>query len=306
MKRAALIALLVRALSTVEELRATFGLGNAIKNGVVTVITGRPNAGKSTLLNALVGEERAIVSSIAGTTRDLIEDEVILGGLRFRFVDTAGLRETTDEIEAMGVARTRARAGQAALLVYVFDLTTEENEGVGLVPARVEADVAALLEGREIPVLLVGNKADLGTPGSGPTPRSAAAAPGAGRHDAEPASLVRATSGQRPTLHPAIRISAHTPADIHRLKTALLETARTAGLDASATATIITNVRHHAALSRAADALRAVLAGLATGIGTELAAYDLRAALAALGEITGDVTPDDLLGSIFGRFCIGK
>ena len=295
--RPALTALLVRVLGTVEELRATFGLGNAIKNGVVTVIAGRPNAGKSTLLNALVGEERAIVSHIAGTTRDLIEDEVMLGGLRFRFVDTAGLRETTDEIEALGVARPRARAGQAALLVYVFDLTTEENAGPGLVPARVENDVAALLEGREIPVLLVGNKADLGTPGSSPAHARSAAAAGL-----QPGAAGAGRVGQ----YSAIRISAHAPADIQRLKAALLETARAAGLDANATATIITNARHHAALSCAADALRAVLANLTSGLGTELVAYDLRAALTALGEITGDVTPDDLLGSIFGRFCIGK
>ncbi len=265
--RPALTALLVRALDSVEELRATFGLGNAIKNGVVTVIAGRPNAGKSTLLNALVGEERAIVSAIAGTTRDLIEDDVLLGGLRFRFVDTAGLRETTDEVEAIGVARTRARAGQAALLVYVFDLTTATA-------AQVEVDVTELLAGREIPVLLVGNKADA-------------------------ALQTAAPDG-------ALSISAHQPADIQRLKTALLDTARRAGLDASATATIITNARHHAALTRAANALRAVLTGLGSGLGTELIAYDLRAGLTALGEITGDVTPDDLLGSIFGRFCIGK
>ncbi len=265
--RPALTALLVRVLGTVEELRATFGLGNAIKNGVVTVIAGRPNAGKSTLLNALVGEERAIVSAIAGTTRDLIEDEVTLGGLRFRFVDTAGLRETTDEIEAMGVARTRARAGQAALLVYVFDLATTTALDVAL-------DVAELLAGRDVPVLLIGNKDDVAGHGSAP--------------------------------EGALRISAHRPADIQRLKAALLDTARAAGLDASGTAAVITNARHHAALTRAAEAIRSVLTGMAEGLGTELLAYDLRAALAALGEITGDVTPDDLLGSIFGRFCIGK
>ncbi len=267
--RPALTALLVRVLGTVEELRASFILGNAIKNGVVTVIAGRPNAGKSTLLNALVGEERAIVSAIAGTTRDLIEDEVSIGGLRFRFVDTAGLRETTDEIEAIGVARTRARAIQAALLVYVYDLTTASA-------LDVATDVAALLEGREIPVLLLGNKLDA--------------------TEAQPAAQ----------LSGALNLSAHNPLDIQRLKTALLDTARAAGLDANATATVITNARHYAALTRAADALRNVLNGLSTQLGTELIAYDLRAGLAALGEITGDVTPDDLLGSIFGRFCIGK
>ena len=283
--RPALTALLARVLDTVEELRATFGLGNAIKNGVVTVIAGRPNAGKSTLLNALVGEERAIVSHIAGTTRDLIEDEVTLGGLRFRFVDTAGLRETTDEIEALGVQRTRARAGQAALLVYVYDLTTETAP-----EAEAEADVTALLAGREIPVLLVGNKADAQVARTS-SPRSGAA---------DTASALDA--GQRPALH----ISAHDPADIQHLKAALLDVARAAGLDATGTATVITNARHFAALTRAAEALRAVLAGLSTGLGTELVAYDLRAALTGLGEITGDVTPDDLLGSIFGRFCIGK
>lgn len=291
--RAALTALLVRVLGAVEELRATFGLGNAIKNGVVTVIAGRPNAGKSTLLNALVGEERAIVSAIAGTTRDLIEDEVTLGGLRFRFVDTAGLRETTDEIEAIGVARTRTRAGQATLLVYVYDLTTGTL-------TDAETDVTALVGEREIPVLLVGNKADVARIADPRAPSAAVANPAL----PPTGSLAVLVAGGRPALH--LHLSAHAAADIQRLKAALLETARVAGLDASGTAAIITNARHHAALGRAAEALRGVLAGLHTGLGTELVAYDLRAALAALGEITGDVTPDDLLGSIFGRFCIGK
>lgn len=270
--RPALLALLVRVLETVEELRASFGLGNAIKNGVVTVIAGRPNAGKSTLLNALLNEERAIVSAIAGTTRDQIEDEITLGGLRFRFVDTAGLRETTDVVEAIGVARTRARARQAALLVYLFDLATAT-------PAEVETDIAALLDGHDIPVLRVGNKRDTAT---------------------EAQAAVFATTEE------TVLISAHHRPDVETLKRALLDTARRAGLDATGTATIVTNARHYAALTEAATGLREVLGGLHTQLGTELIAIDLRRALRALGEITGDITPDDLLGSIFGRFCIGK
>ncbi len=274
--RPRLRTLLVRALDEVETLRASFAAGNAIKNGVVTVIAGRPNAGKSTLLNALLNEEKAIVSPIAGTTRDLIEDEITLGGLRFRFVDTAGLRDdTTDEIERLGVARTRARARQAALLVYLFDLTTAT-------PAEVATDVAELRAAADtptLPMLIVGNKQDEAT-----------------------AEQLATFAGQADFL----LISAHQRAGLDALRTALLAAVRAAGLDGTGAATIITNARHAAALTQAGAALREILSTLHTGLGTELVAADLRRALGHLGEITGDVTPDDLLGSIFSRFCIGK
>ncbi len=138
--RTGLVVLLQEVQALVRRLLRSFELGNVIKNGVITVIAGRPNAGKSTLLNALLNEERAIVSAVAGTTRDLIEDEVSIEGIRFRFVDTAGLRETTDEVESIGVERTRQRVRQAALLLYLFDLTTS-------IPSEVQAEIEALNPG---------------------------------------------------------------------------------------------------------------------------------------------------------------
>ena len=277
--REGLTKLLNSVLSRVEELRQSFRLGNAIKNGVTTVIAGAPNAGKSTLLNALLNEDKAIVSEIAGTTRDLIEDEIMLGGLRFRFVDTAGLRETTDTVEAIGVARTRRRASEAALLIYLIDLTTIENIGSSILDDDA-AELQQLNPGNRIPTLIVGNKRDL---------------------------VSKSTADIfRQKFPAAALLSAQYRDGLLDLQDALLDMARTNGLDASASSTIVTNARHVAALQAAATAIREVLAGLATGLGTELVAFDLRRALTHLGEITGDITPDDLLSSIFGRFCIGK
>ena len=270
--RTGLVALLEEVQALVRRLLRSFELGNVIKNGVVTVIAGRPNAGKSTLLNALLNEERAIVSAVAGTTRDLIEDEVSLDGIRFRFVDTAGLRETTDEVESIGVERTRQRVRQAALLLYLFDLTTAT-------PTDVQAEIEALNPGGQIATLAVGNKRDLAT-----EPQLAA---------------FRAQSN-------ILLIAANHGEGLDELRAALLQRARGTGLDQTGAATIVTNLRHARSLEKTDAALHAVLVGLASGAGTELVAADLRQALAALGEITGEISSDDLLTSIFTQFCIGK
>ena len=270
--RTGLVALLEEVQALVRRLLRSFELGNVIKNGVVTVIAGRPNAGKSTLLNALLNEERAIVSAVAGTTRDLIEDEVSLDGIRFRFVDTAGLRETTDEVESIGVERTRQRVRQAALLLYLFDLTTAT-------PTDVQAEIEALNPGGQIATLAVGNKRDLAT-----EPQLAA---------------FRAQSN-------ILLIAANHGEGLDELRVALLQRARGTGLDQTGAATIVTNLRHARSLEKTDAALHAVLVGLASGAGTELVAADLRQALAALGEITGEISSDDLLTSIFTQFCIGK
>jgi tRNA modification GTPase len=270
--RTGLVALLEEVQALVRRLLRSFELGNVIKNGVITVIAGRPNAGKSTLLNALLNEERAIVSAVAGTTRDLIEDEVSIEGIRFRFVDTAGLRETTDEVESIGVERTRQRVRQAALLLYLFDLTTST-------PAEIQAEIEALNPGGQIPTLVVGNKRDL----------------------ASEAQLAAFRA-----LPATILIAAGRGDGLADLQTALLERARGSGLDQTGTSTIVTNLRHARSLEKTNAALDAVLVGLATGAGTELVAADLRQALAALGEITGEISSDDLLTSIFTQFCIGK
>ncbi|RZK35452.1 MAG: GTP-binding protein, partial [Hymenobacter sp.] len=271
--RTGLTRLLGEVQSVVSGLLGSFELGNVIKNGITTVIAGRPNAGKSTLLNALLREERAIVSAIPGTTRDFIEDEVSIDGLRFRFVDTAGLRDNpADEVEAIGVQRTRQRIGQAALLLYLFDLTA-------MTPAEVQADLAEFRAAHpRLPVLLVGNKQDAATPAQ------------LAAFDQLNAQLIAA--GQRQGLE--------------KLQAALLTQVRGAGLATSGTATIVTNVRHARALEAASQHLAAVQEGLATGRGTELLAADLRHALGSLGEITGDISTDDLLTSIFTQFCIGK
>ena len=273
--RTGLARLLTEVQGVVAGLLRSFELGNAIKNGITTVIAGRPNAGKSTLLNALLREERAIVSAIPGTTRDFIEDEVSIEGLRFRFVDTAGLRDDpADEIEAIGVQRTRQRIGQAALLLYLFDLTA-------LTPAEVQAEVAELTATHpRLPVLVVGNKQDAAT-------AAQLTAFGVG--------------GAAPLL-----LAASQGLGLEALQAALVAQVRGAGLANTGSSTIVTNVRHARALEVAAEHLSAVREGLETNRGTELLAADLRHALAALGEITGEISSDDLLTSIFTQFCIGK
>ena len=282
--RTGLAALLAEVRGVVQGLLRSFELGNVIKNGITTVIAGRPNAGKSTLLNALLREERAIVSAIPGTTRDFIEDEVSIDGLRFRFVDTAGLRDdTADEVEAIGVARTRERVRKASLLLYLFDLAE-------LTPGAVRAEIQALTIGLKLPVLAVGNKTDL------------ASAEALAAFDA----AFRAGHSGAATEIPLVLLAAGQNQGLEALQTALTKQVRGSALENNASATIVTNVRHARALETAAAHLAAVQTGLDTGFGTELLAADLRHALAALGEITGEISSEDLLTSIFTQFCIGK
>ena len=270
--RTGLLALLQEVQDLVRRLLRSFELGNVIKNGVTTVIAGRPNAGKSTLLNALLNEERAIVSAVAGTTRDLIEDEVSLDGIRFRFVDTAGLRDTTDVVESIGVERTMKRVQQAALVIYLFDLTDTT-------PAVLGAEIQELHLPAATPVFAIGNKLDVAS-------------------EQEIAAF-----RNRPNT---VLIAASRGDGLDELRQLLLDRVRGEGLDRTGSSTIVTNLRHARSLEDAVLALDAVLAGIATGTGTELLAADLRQALAALGEITGEISSDDLLTSIFTQFCIGK
>ncbi|SNC63561.1 tRNA modification GTPase trmE [Hymenobacter gelipurpurascens] len=270
--RTGLVKLLREVQALVRRLLRSFELGNVIKHGVTTVIAGRPNAGKSTLLNALLNEERAIVSEVAGTTRDLIEDEVSLDGIRFRFVDTAGLRDTTDLVESIGVERTLKRVQQAALVIYLFDITSTT-------PAQLQAEIEALSLPATIPVLAVGNKMDVAS-------------------DAEIAAF---QSGPNTAL-----IAASRGDGLDELRETLLARVRGEGLDRAGSSTIVTNVRHARSLEQASQHLDAVLSGLAAGTGTELLAADLRHALSDLGQITGEISNDDLLTSIFTQFCIGK
>lgn len=261
--------LIGKLLNAIEGLISSFHLGNVIKNGVPTVIAGKPNAGKSTLLNALLNEEKAIVSDIPGTTRDFIEDELNIGGISFRFIDTAGLRETTDKIEAMGVERTQAKMKQASLIIYLFDLSSETL-------TEVHRDINKL-ENLGIPFIAVGNKLDSAQP-----------------------ELLEALQ-QIPNM---LFISAGKKENLEALKDKLLEM-----IEADTfknTNTIVTNVRHYDSLLQTRNALQEVLSGIDNGVTNDFLALDIRNSLYHLGEITGEITTDDLLANIFSKFCIGK
>ena len=248
----------------------SFDLGNVIKNGVPTVIAGKPNAGKSTLLNALLNEDKAIVSEIAGTTRDFIEDEIIIGGVSFRFIDTAGLRETTDTIEAIGVARTQAKMKQASLIIYLFDL-----ELLDIVEMNKEINI---LENAGVPFLKLGNKVDKVTE-----------------------SFVEGLQKQHPDM---LFLSAKDPEQVETLKTRILELVN---LDKFKRGdTVVTNIRHYDSLLQTKNSLQDVINGIDGQITNDFVAMDIRRALHYLGEITGEITSDDLLANIFGKFCIGK
>lgn len=250
-----------------QRLISSFEMGNVIKNGVPIVIAGKPNVGKSTLLNALLNEERAIVSDIAGTTRDTIEDELTIGGIVFRFIDTAGIRDTADIIEALGVERTLEKMKQAKLIIYMADAAQSIPE--------IEEQVRGL-EQLAIPYLILVNKADL------------------------------IATDQRKAFEVlnAVFISAKEKQGIDELKTTLLEQVNLHHINTSET--LVTNIRHVEALKQTENALQRVLANVDNPVTSDFLAMDIKQALHYLGEITGTVTTDDLLENIFTKFCIGK
>jgi len=250
-----------------QRLISSFEMGNVIKNGVPIVIAGKPNVGKSTLLNALLNEERAIVSDIAGTTRDTIEDELTIGGIVFRFIDTAGIRDTADIIEALGVERTLEKMKQAKLIIYMADAAQSISE--------IEEQVRGL-DQLAIPYLILVNKADL------------------------------ISADQRKAFESlnAVFISAKEKQGIDELKTTLLEQVNLHHINTSET--LVTNIRHVEALKQTEHALQRVLANVDNPVTSDFLAMDIKQALHYLGEITGTVTTDDLLENIFTKFCIGK
>ncbi len=270
-----LASLVKKMQGAIVRLLESFRLGNAIKNGVPVVIAGKPNAGKSTLLNVLLNEDRAIVSEIAGTTRDTIEEEITLGDIRFRFIDTAGLRETTDVIESRGVERTREKIRQAALVIYLFDPAETTAEELEII-LRSLRETMMTADAMLIPVL---NKSD----------RPA--------FSAKQAATYRHIPG-------LVTISAKNSLHIDTLKNKMLELSGQAGLQYDHT--ILVNIRHKEALEHTRQSLERVLSGLTTGITGDFIASDIRDALYHLGLITGEVSSDDLLTNIFSRFCIGK
>lgn len=273
--RDGLARLLDDAEKLLSDLLDSARLGALVRDGVRVVIGGRPNAGKSTLLNALVERDRAIVSATPGTTRDAIEVEREIGGLLFRFVDTAGLRGTADRVEAEGVRRAHAAIGTADALVYVYDAT-----------AGLDAEEAAFLETRAaeqpaLAVLRVANKTDLLPDG---------ASEGANRNGTFPLSA---------------RAALAAPALLDSLRRALLDAVAAGLADAEASALVV-NERHRQHLDRARAAVRRAQEALRHGTGGDRLALDLRTALHELGAVTGAVTTEDVLDAVFSRFCIGK
>lgn len=270
--------LLAHIESVLKKLLDSFAVGNVIKNGIPIAIAGEPNVGKSTLLNALLNEERAIVSDIAGTTRDTVEDEISIGGIGFRFIDTAGIRETTDVVEQIGIQRTFEKIGQARLVLYLVDLAPAQNDFLAAAQA-IRGGVEDLR--RQFPnieVTVIGNKSDV--------------------LSEETALRI---SEEIPEM---LLISARKKHGLDELKAALLSLVNAGLLQGNDT--IVTNTRHYDALRLALEEIIKVRHGLAEHLSTDLLAIDIRQALYHFGEITGQVSNDELLGNIFGKFCIGK
>ena len=272
--RERLMALCNSARKHCSRLSDSFRLGNAVKNGVPVAIVGAPNSGKSTLLNALLGDDRAIVSDIPGTTRDTIEEVCVLDGVKFRFIDTAGLRDASDKVEKMGIDRSYAALERAQIVLGVID-------GSAPSAAADEACLVSLCSSRApaCQLIVIHNKTDLCKKGC--------------------LSDSGADSG---LLHP-VALSALKGDGMDELRALLVSAA--GPLDGSET--LVTNARHAAALSTASASLTLVEDGLRSGLPGDLVAEDLRAAIGSLNEILGeDITANDVLGEIFGRFCIGK
>ena len=270
--RSQLIQLMDKILGVINPLIESFSYGNALKNGVPVTILGKPNAGKSTLLNALLQEERAIVSEIAGTTRDTIEESLIINGIHFRFIDTAGLRDTEDQIEAIGVAKALQKAKEASIILYLADLQQLDWK-------EIKSDLDKF-QRNNVHILICLTKLD---------------------------TICSFTTSEIPEdisqNYTVLTISAKENSNLSELKESMhsyIESQKVASQ------TIINNVRHLNALIRSRESLLLCEEGLKTGISSELVAIDLRRALEALGEIVGQVSNDELLGNIFSKFCIGK
>ena len=318
--RSELGSLVEETLTHIVRLTDSFSRGNAIKNGVPVAIVGATNTGKSTLLNALLGEERAIVSDIAGTTRDTIEETLNLGGVMFRFIDTAGIRETDELVEKIGIERTFKKLNEASIVLGMTDLS--RGEGSVLADAEyIWSKVNASSSDREF-VLLV-NKCDVngiesvaaGSAGVGSRAGFAGTGSGAGYVETGSEAGCAGKAGKMARIEAALRekgivtkmipISAKTGSGLPELTEALAEIGRRITGDTDET--LVTNIRHYEALSRAATALGRVRDGLKVAtLPPDLIAQDLREALYHLGEIVGEISTDEVLGNIFRKFCIGK
>ncbi|MBU3680908.1 MAG: tRNA uridine-5-carboxymethylaminomethyl(34) synthesis GTPase MnmE [Flavobacterium sp.] len=271
-------ALITRIALVLKRLIDSFAVGNVIKNGIPVAIVGEPNVGKSTLLNALLNEERAIVSAIAGTTRDTIEDELVIDGIGFRFIDTAGIRQTTDEVESIGIQKTFEKIELAQVVLYMFESFKFQVSGFAY-----KTEIEKLMQ--DYPnkkVVVVINKIDLIT-----------------------AAQIQDIQQQMASIAVSpILLSAKNKLGVDELKNQLLALVNTGALRNNET--IVTNTRHYDALLKALDEIQKVQNGIETNLPSDLMAIDIREALYQFGLITGQVSNDELLGNIFANFCIGK
>ena len=283
--RSRLRALLDTACSHCRQLADSFRLGNAIRHGIPVAIIGAPNSGKSTLLNALLRDDRAIVSDIPGTTRDTVEETCVIGGLLFRFIDTAGIRSASDEVERLGIERTFRKISEAEIVLALVDVSLPEAEFNDVALPALQT----LLESgssKEQKWLILANKVDI---------------PGVKTHLDALYTFVSSIDNQLYSPE-VLEISAKNGSGLEMLRSALVSRVGTA----ASGATLVTNARHAAALRGAAESLSAVSDGLDRRLPTDLLAEDLRTALISLGSITGEITSDEVLGEIFSKFCIGK
>jgi len=261
-----------------EKLASSFSLGNAIKKGVPVAIVGKPNSGKSTLLNALLMEERAIVSEIPGTTRDVIEDTIVIDGVEYRFIDTAGLRETTDILETLGIKKTHEKIEQARVILLVDEIADSPE----MINRRID-NLRDMIRGSDKKLIILINKIDT--------------KPDDFRKELR--KEIRCEKNE--TL---LFISAKKKIGLEELKTKLGEAIEKERLNSEDV--IITNIRHYEALTKVSESLGRVVEGLKSGIPEDLIAIDIRQAINYLGEITGEITTDEILENIFKNFCIGK
>lgn len=265
-----IIGLAESAIAKMSRLRDSYRVGNALKNGVPVAIVGAPNVGKSTLLNALLGEDRAITSDIPGTTRDTVEESIVIEGVRYRFIDTAGIRETEQVIERLGIERSLAKIRDASIVICLLDATKKDES------EKMLSKVESLIDAENQKIIVVANKSDL-LPDSG-----------------------KENEGR------VISISALRKEGLRELEKAIVK----CGFADTDERVIVTSARHYNALSSAVESLRAVVRAVRDGISEELLAEDLRAAIRDINSIfasTSDaITPDEVLGEVFGKFCIGK
>lgn len=274
--RTRLSAMLTEIEHRISSLSDSFRLGNILKNGVPVAIVGSPNVGKSTLLNALLNEERALVSDIAGTTRDLIEETINIQGVTFRFIDTAGIRDTADPLEHMGIERTLQRVRQAAIILLMVDANDPSEQ--------IEAQLQSIPVGEGQQIALILNKSDKAT---------------------EEQIALSKKSLQQKNAIPVLSISAKQKGNLQAL-TSLLYDSVHADESLRSGQLIVSNARHHEALEAACGATHRAQNGLAGGISGDLLAQDIREVLHHLGTITGEITSQDILNSIFSKFCVGK